>query len=93
MCFKCKKYIQTPDGKPVMLITTPDQRIMAFFKKVRLHSDNSADARRYSYIEVDPNDLRIFDRHCYATYAGQGELIVLLKDLESLTSNNETITL
>jgi len=24
VCFKCRAYLQTPDGKPIMLITTPD---------------------------------------------------------------------
>ncbi len=54
---------------------------MAFYKKIKVPP--SEDNRRYSYIEVDPNDMRIFDRKCYATYAEAGELIVLLKDEES----------
>lgn len=38
------------------------------------------DQRKYSYIEIDVNDLRIFDKKCFATLAGDGELVVLLKD-------------
>lgn len=49
---------------------------MAFFKKLR----PADDARKYSYVQVDANDMRIFDRKCYATFAGEDELIVLLKD-------------
>jgi hypothetical protein len=26
--------------------------------------------------------MRIFDKKCYATYAGEGELVVLLKEFE-----------
>jgi hypothetical protein len=52
---------------------------MAFFKHLR-PKDAIDDARKYSYIEVDANDMRIFDKRCFATYAGEGELIVLLKD-------------
>ena len=52
---------------------------MAFFKHLRPR-DAKEEARKYSYIEVDPNDMRIFDKRCFATYAGEGELIVLLKD-------------
>jgi len=71
-----------------MLISTPDHRILAFFKKLRpaktLDKEGTVatedDNRKYSYVEVDPNDLRIFDKHCYATYGEPGELIVLLKD-------------
>ena len=59
-----------------MLISTPDQRIMAFYKKIK----PAEDSRRYSYVEIDANDMRIFDRKCFATYAGPGELIVLLRD-------------
>lgn len=80
VCFKCRKYLQTPDGKPIMLISTPDQRIMAFFKKIKSSTDETNSNRRFSYVEVDPNDMRIFDKHCFATYAGEEELIVLLKD-------------
>eukprot|EP00347_Sterkiella_histriomuscorum_P012027 403370170 len=81
VCYKCKKYLQTPDGKPVMLISTPDSRILAFFKKIKTAEELEKDKqRRYSYIEVDPNDMRIFDKVCFATFAGEGELIVLLKD-------------
>jgi hypothetical protein len=37
LCFKCRRYLQTPHGKPVVLITTPDsQRIMAFFKRINI---------------------------------------------------------
>jgi hypothetical protein len=50
---------------------------MAFYKKIKVPG---LDGRRYSYVEVDHNDMRIFDRVCYATYAEEGELIVLLKD-------------
>jgi hypothetical protein len=55
---------------------------MAFYKKIRAAEELASDPskRRYSYIEVDSNDLRIFDRKCYATFAGDGELIVLLRD-------------
>lgn len=63
-----------------MLISTPDQRILAFYKKIKVPP--SEDGRRYSYIEIDPNDLRIFDRKCYATYADPGEVVILLKDEE-----------
>lgn len=44
--------------------------------------------RKFSYVNVDPNDLRIFDRKCYATFAGEGELIVLLKDDETKPTNS-----
>ena len=53
---------------------------MAFYKKIRSAEELERDQRRYSYVEVDHNDLRIFDRKCFATFAGDGELIVLLKD-------------
>ncbi|CDW77541.1 multi-sensor hybrid histidine kinase [Stylonychia lemnae] len=86
VCYKCRKYLQTPDGKPVMLITTPDQRIMAFFKKIKLNDEK----RRYSYINVDHNDLRIFDRKCQATFAGEGELVVLLIDDDNKKENPES---
>lgn len=67
-----------------MLIGTPDSRILAFYKKIKAAEALEKDKqRRYSYVEVDPNDLRIFDRKCFATYAGEGELIVLLKDEDS----------
>lgn len=59
-----------------MIINTPDNRIFVFYKKLK--ADNSG--RRYSYIEVDGNDLRIFDKKCYVSYAGEGEIVVLLKD-------------
>jgi hypothetical protein len=49
---------------------------MAFIKKIK----PAEDKRRYSYVNVDYNDMRIFDRKCFATYAGEGELVVLLKD-------------
>ena len=49
---------------------------MAFYKKIK----PAEDSRRYSYVEIDANDMRIFDRKCFATYAGPGELIVLLRD-------------
>ena len=52
---------------------------MAFFKHLR-PKDAIDDMRKYSYIEVDANDMRIFDKKCFATYAGEEELIVLLKD-------------
>jgi len=68
-----------------MLITTPDQRIMAFHKKIKLDDDK----RRYSYIAVDHNDLRIFDRKCQATFAGEGELVVLLIDDDKKKDNIE----
>jgi hypothetical protein len=63
-----------------MLIRTPDSRIMAFYKKLKPEAENG---RKYSYVEVDPNDLRIFDKKCFATFAGDEELIVLLKDDKS----------
>lgn len=54
---------------------------MAFFKNLRPQNEiEKSDARKYSYIEVDAGDMRIFDKKCFATYAGEGELIVLLKD-------------
>jgi hypothetical protein len=56
---------------------------MAFHKKIKLNDDK----RRYSYINVDHNDLRIFDRKCQATYAGEGELVVLLIDDETKRDN------
>ncbi len=49
---------------------------MAFFKQLRPKEDK----RKYSYIQIDPNDMRIFDKKCFATFAGDNELIVLLKD-------------
>lgn len=76
-----------------MLISSPDQRILAFFKRLRPvkdpHSQTSApdDNRKYSYVEVDPNDLRIFDKHCFATYGEPGELVVLLKDEKKKTED------
>jgi len=68
-----------------MLISSPDQRILAFYKKLRPVKNPDSqitedDNRKYSYVEVDPNHLRIFDKHCFATYGDPGELIVLLKD-------------
>jgi hypothetical protein len=69
-----------------MLIQTPDQyRILAFYRRIRAVEELERDStkRRYSYVEVDPNDLRIFDRKCFATFAGEGELVVLLKDDDS----------
>ena len=54
---------------------------MAFFKQLR-PLQAAEDLSKYSYIEVDPNDMRIFDKKCFATYAGDGEMIVLLKDEE-----------
>jgi hypothetical protein len=32
VCHKCKACLQTPDGQPIMLISTPDDRIFAFVK-------------------------------------------------------------
>ena len=40
--------------------------------------------RKFSYTEVDYNNMRIFDKECYATYAGEGELVILLKEIEPL---------
>lgn len=59
---------------------------MAFFKKIKLNDDK----RRYSYINVDHNDLRIFDRKCQATFAGEGELVVLLIDDDCKKENPES---
>ena len=90
VCYKCKKYLQTPDGKPAILISTPDQKIMAFYKRLRVKYHESSkqgdgeNTRRFSYVEVDPSNLRIFDRECFATYAGDCELIVLIKDDKKL---------
>ena len=43
---------------------------------------NSISERKFSYVEVNYNDMRIFDKKCYATYAGEGELVVLLREFE-----------
>jgi hypothetical protein len=40
----------------------------------------SGSSKRFSFVQVDHSDLRIFDRKCYATFAGEGEMVVLLKD-------------
>lgn len=79
VCHKCKAYLQTPDGKPIILISTPDHRIFAFVKYLK-----DAEERKFEYIEVSYNDMRIFDKKCYATYAGEGELVVLLREFDQL---------
>lgn len=77
VCHKCKVYLQTPEGKPIELISTPDHRIFAFVKQLKEGGD-----RKIQYVEVSYNDMRIFDKKCYATYAGEGELVVLLREFD-----------
>jgi len=56
ICYKCKNFIMTPDGRPVSLVQTPDDRIFAFVKEFK--------GSAFRYLSVDINDLRIFDKPC-----------------------------
>ena len=60
-----------------MVISSPEKKIFAVYKHVK-----SDDYKSYDFKLVDHNDLRIFDKKCYATYAGDGELIIILRDEE-----------
>lgn len=74
VCDKCKKFIQTTDDKPVELVITPDDRVYAFWKEFK-----AINFLKPVFHPVDFNDLRVLDMPCYATVAGHGELVVLLK--------------
>ncbi|CAG9316667.1 unnamed protein product [Blepharisma stoltei] len=73
ICSKCREYIKTPDGSPVKIVLDRGETILAL-----------AFDERKKLKPVDHQNLMIFDRPCFASFAGPGELVVLLYD-EGLT--------
>ena len=69
ICNKCKDHICTPDNKPVKFFVDKEERILAYS-----YEDGYVKA-------VDPEDLKIFDHRCYASFAGPGEFTCFLYDL------------
>ena len=73
ICLRCREYIKTPDGYPVKIMLDKEENIIAL---------TYDDRKQVKY--VDFQKLVIFDKDCFASFAGPGELIVLLYD-EGLT--------
>jgi hypothetical protein len=73
ICLRCREYIKTTDGHPVKIMLDKEENIIAL---------TYDDRKQVKY--VDFQKLVIFDKECYASFAGPGELIVLLYD-EGLT--------
>lgn len=73
ICLRCREYIKTSDGHPVKIMLDKEENIIAL---------TFDDRRQVRY--VDYQKLCIFDKECFASFAGPGELVVLLYD-EGLT--------
>lgn len=69
VCGKCIRYLRSPTNKPAKIIQDEQGNI---------HSISYDEDK--NHVEIDPNDLRIFDIKCYATFADEGQVIVLLRD-------------
>jgi hypothetical protein len=69
VCLRCREYIKTPDGQPVKLILDNEGNIIAL---------TYDDRKQVRY--VDFQKLVIFEKDCFASFAGPGELVVLLSD-------------
>lgn len=69
ICAKCKEYIKTADGNPVKIVLDREEKILAL----------TFDERK-KLKPVDHQNLVIFDRPCFASFAGPTELVVLLYD-------------
>ena len=73
ICIRCREYIKDPDGRPVKVMLDKEENIIAL---------TYDDRKQVRY--VDFHKLVIFEKECFASFAGPGELIVLLYD-EGLT--------
>lgn len=67
ICASCKVYLKSRDGRLVRVAVDEKGLIIA----------ESTDERKQDP-QIDPSDLRIFDRKCYASFAGEDELVVLM---------------
>jgi hypothetical protein len=67
ICETCKEYLKAPDGRFVKVLVDDRGQIQAIAK----------DDKKLTP-PVDPSDLRIFERKCYASFAGEDELVVLM---------------
>mmetsp|Transcript_46344 Transcript_46344/g.53406 ORF Transcript_46344/g.53406 Transcript_46344/m.53406 type:complete len:255 (+) Transcript_46344:16-780(+) len=72
ICLKCRNYIRTTDNKPVRLYLDEDNEIVAIAKRF-------IGSQMIEY-QVPFDNLRLYEKKCYATFAGENELIVLLQD-------------
>ena len=73
ICMRCREYIKTPDGHPVKVMLDKEENIIAL---------TYDDRKQVKY--VDFQRLVIFEKECFASFAGPSELVVLLND-EGLT--------
>ena len=64
---RCREYIKTRDGHPVKILLDKEENIIALTFDER---------KQVKY--VDFQKLVIFNKDCFASFAGPGELIVLL---------------
>jgi hypothetical protein len=46
-------------------------------------AENKTGSIPFKYAPVNPNKLKIYERECMATFAGENELVVVLKDTET----------
>lgn len=69
ICMRCREYIKTLDGHPVKIMLDKEENIIALTFDER---------KQVKY--VDYQKLMIFNKECFASFAGPGELIVLLFD-------------
>lgn len=67
ICMRCREYIKTRDGHPVKIMLDKEENIIALTFDER---------KQVKY--VDFQKLVIFNKDCFASFAGPGELIVLL---------------
>jgi hypothetical protein len=69
ICIRCKEFIKSPEGMPVKVMLDADENIRAI----------ATDDKGRMY-EVNYQDLRIFDKTCFASFAGEDEMILLVRD-------------
>ena len=67
VCLRCREFIETRDGHPVKIILDKEGNIIAFTFDER---------KQVKY--VDFQKLVVFNKDCFASLAGLGELIVLI---------------